>query len=94
MQDLKVSVIEILGKPGANRDVSISPTLEGVHVDLARLDPEPVVGDLTLESVIEGVLVTGSLYTVGAARAGLAAAAMLVGRDVDRMDFAACNRAA
>lgn len=61
MQDLKVSVIEILGKPGAKRDVSISPSLEGVHVELARLDPEPIMGDLSLESVVEGVLVTGSL---------------------------------
>jgi uncharacterized protein len=61
VQDLKISVVEILGKPGANRDVSIAPTLEGVQVDLARLDPEPVVGDLSLESVVEGVLVTGSL---------------------------------
>lgn len=62
MQDLKVSIIEILGKPGASRDVSISRSLEGVHVDLARLDPSPVEGDLRLESVVEGVLVTGSLH--------------------------------
>lgn len=61
MQDLKISVVEILGKPGANREVSISPSLVGVRVDLARLDPEPVAGDLTLESVVEGVLVTGSV---------------------------------
>jgi uncharacterized protein len=61
VQDLKVSVVEILGKPGANRDVSVSPSLEGVRVDLASLEPAPVRGDLTLESVVEGVLVTGSL---------------------------------
>ena len=61
MQDLKVSVVEILGTPGANRDVSVSRSLDGVRVDLAHLDPAPVVGDLTLESVVEGVLVTGSL---------------------------------
>ena len=61
MQDLKVSVSEILGRPGANRDVSLSRTLEGVRVDLAELKPKPVAGDMTLESVIEGVLVTGSL---------------------------------
>lgn len=61
MQDLKISVTEILGRPGAGRDVSLSRVLEGVKVDLAELKPEPVTGEITLESVIEGVLVTGSL---------------------------------
>ncbi len=59
MQDLKVSVVEILGRPGANRRVSIEKPLEGVGVDLASLEAAPIAAELTLESVVEGVLVTG-----------------------------------
>ena len=59
MEDLKVSVAEILGRPGANRHISITRAIPEVHVDLARLTPEPVRGDLLIESVVEGVLVTG-----------------------------------
>lgn len=59
MQDLKVSVVEILGRPGANRHVSITKPLEGVRVDLAHLEPAPIAAELRLESVVEGVLVTG-----------------------------------
>ncbi len=59
MQDLKVSVVEILGSPGANRHISITKPLEGVRVDLAQLDPAPIAAELTIESVVEGVLVTG-----------------------------------
>ncbi len=59
MQDLKVSVVEILGRPGTNRHISITKPLEGVRVDLAQLDPAPIAAELTIESVVEGVLVTG-----------------------------------
>lgn len=59
MQDLKVSVVEILGRPGANRHVSIMKPLEGVAVGLAQLEDAPIAAELTLESVVEGVLITG-----------------------------------
>ena len=59
MQDLKVSVVEILGRPGANRQVSIVKPLEGVRLGLAELERRPIAAELTLESVVEGVLVTG-----------------------------------
>ena len=59
MQDLKVSVVEILGKPGANRRISMARRIEGVHVGLARLTTAPVRAELLVESVVEGVLVTG-----------------------------------
>jgi uncharacterized protein len=57
--DLKVSVAEILGRPGEYRDVRVSSELEGVSTALARLDPPEVRGDLRAESVVEGILVTG-----------------------------------
>lgn len=61
MQDLKVSVAEILGRPAATRHVRLREPLGEVQVDLARLNEEPVDAELTLESVVEGVLVTGSV---------------------------------
>lgn len=57
--DLKVSVAEILGRPGEYRDVRVASELEGVETALARLDPHEVRGDLRAESVVEGILVTG-----------------------------------
>jgi len=59
VQGFKVSVAEILGHPGAYRDVSVRSPLAGVETALARLDDEPVEARLRLESVVEGVLVTG-----------------------------------
>lgn len=59
MQDLKVSVVEILGRPGANRHISIAKPLEGVAVGLAQLEEQPIAAELMLESVVEGILVTG-----------------------------------
>jgi uncharacterized protein len=59
VQDLIVSVAELLGRPGAYRDVRLAAPLEGVAIALARLDPARVSADLRAESVVEGVLVTG-----------------------------------
>ena len=59
MQDLRVSVAEILGKPGANQHISIKKPLQGIRVGLAELEPAPIEAELMLESVVEGVLVTG-----------------------------------
>lgn len=61
MQGFKVSVAEILGHPGEHRDVRVAAPLEGVAGALARLEDEPVAGELRLESVVEGILVTGSV---------------------------------
>ncbi len=59
MGDLKVSVAEILGRPGEYRPVRVDSSLEGIHTALAHLEPERVRGDLKAESVVEGILVTG-----------------------------------
>jgi uncharacterized protein len=64
--DLKVSVAEILGRPGEYRPVRVDSELDGIAIALARLDPPRVRGDLRAESVVEGILVTGR---VGAATA-------------------------
>jgi uncharacterized protein len=64
VQQFSVPVAELLGQPGAYRDVNLHAPLEGVAVDLARLGSEPVTGALRAQSVIEGILVTGQIEGV------------------------------
>ncbi len=60
MHDLTVSVAELLGRPGEYRDISINKRLPGVATTLARLaDDQELEADLRIESVVEGILVTG-----------------------------------
>ena len=59
MRDFTASVAEILGKPGHLREIKVDRPLSGVRTELARLDGLPLTGDLRLESVVEGILVTG-----------------------------------
>jgi uncharacterized protein len=61
VRETTISVAEILGRPGEYRDVPVAHQLEGVEVALAHLDTRPLRGSLRLESVVEGVLVTGSV---------------------------------
>lgn len=61
MQGLSLSVADLLGRPGEYRDFTISSVLTGVSNPLARVASRPVGGDLRAESVVEGILVTGSL---------------------------------
>lgn len=59
MQNFRVSVAEILGKPGTYRDMTVRETLPEVGNALARLTGDPIEARLRAESVVEGVLVTG-----------------------------------
>ena len=59
MPQLKVSVTEILNRPGEYRDLDLRPAFEDVHTELARLDTDPLETRLKAESVVEGVLVSG-----------------------------------
>jgi DUF177 domain-containing protein len=55
-----IDVRELVGHPGASRQVAVEGTLDGLAGALARVaDDEPVHADLLLESVIEGILVSG-----------------------------------
>jgi uncharacterized protein len=64
VQELRISVAEILGRPGASRQITVSEPLEGVQVSLARLDAgAKVAAGLRLESVVEGILATGRAST-------------------------------
>ncbi len=60
MHELSISVAEILGQPGAYRDLHISKPLPGVRTPLARVQND-LDAYLRAESVVEGVLVTGEV---------------------------------
>lgn len=65
MHGLNLSVADLLGRPGEYRDFTISSVLSDVGNALARLQEEPVAGDLRAESVVEGILVTGRVHGTG-----------------------------
>jgi uncharacterized protein len=57
-----IDVRDLLDEPGASRRVRRDATFEGMATELARVDAEnPVVIDMLLESVVEGILVSGTL---------------------------------
>jgi uncharacterized protein len=64
VQDLTVSVADILGAPGRYRDIAFDADLPEVHNALARVGERPVSARLRAESVVEGVLVSGRVDTV------------------------------
>jgi uncharacterized protein len=61
VQESTITVAEILGRPGEYRDVTLDAPLSGVATALSHVDHEPVHAELRLESVVEGVLVTGKV---------------------------------
>lgn len=61
MSGLTISVADILGQPGAYRDLHLDAQVPGVTTALARLAPDPAHADLRAESVVEGILVSGTL---------------------------------
>lgn len=64
-----IDVRDLLGKPGASRTVGIRGTVEDLGTELAMLRTDvPVTGELLLESVVEGILVSGRLHGVLALR--------------------------
>jgi uncharacterized protein len=57
-----IDVRDLVGRPGASRVASIQGTVEGLGTELATVPEDaPVAGELLLESVLEGVLASGSL---------------------------------
>jgi uncharacterized protein len=57
-----VDVRDLSGHPGSSREQHVAGTIEGLGTELARLrDDVPVEGDLLLEALVEGILVTATL---------------------------------
>lgn len=61
MQGLNLPVADLLGRPGEYRDFTITPVLTEVRNALARLATKPIAADLRAESVVEGILITGTV---------------------------------
>jgi uncharacterized protein len=61
VQELRVSVAEILGYPGEYRDIRLDRPISGVRTALARVTEAPVHAELRAESVVEGILMTGTV---------------------------------
>jgi uncharacterized protein len=59
---IEVDVRELLAQPGASRDHRLEEPVDAIRLELARVPEGAAVrGDLLLESVVEGVLVSGPL---------------------------------
>ena len=57
-----IDVRDLMEHPGSSREVRMLGTLEGLGTELAGVAPdEPIEGDLLVESVVEGVLVSGRI---------------------------------
>ena len=57
-----IDVRDLVGQPGLSRTVPLEGTVEELATEVAALTPgEPVRGDVLLESVVEGVLASGTL---------------------------------
>lgn len=57
-----IDVRELVGQPGSSRPEHLRGTLDGVGTELARVREDDVIeGDLLLESLVEGILVSGTI---------------------------------
>ena len=57
-----IDVRDLLRQPGTSREVHLRGAPEDLGTELARVEPdEPPEADLLLESVVEGILVSGTL---------------------------------
>ncbi len=64
-----VDVRDLIGHPGLSRTAHLRGSIEGLGSEVATLKTdEPVEGDVLLESVVEGILASGTLTSTLALR--------------------------
>jgi uncharacterized protein len=67
-----IDVRDLLEHPGSSKAVRIHETVRGLHTEMADVaEDQPLGGDLLLESVVEGILVSGNVagrFTMRCAR--------------------------
>lgn len=57
-----IDVRELLGQPGSSRVEHVAAPIEGLRTELVQVREDvPVEGDLQLESLVEGIMVSGTL---------------------------------
>ena len=64
-----LDVRDLLGRPGSSREIHLAEPIEGLATELAEVPTaRPVRADLLLESVVEGILVSGPVRAEAALR--------------------------
>lgn len=61
MHEFKVSIADVIDRPGSYRDITVTAPLPGVGVALARLSESPVAVTVRAESLVDGILIDGSV---------------------------------
>jgi uncharacterized protein len=57
-----IDVRDLIDKPGTSKKVHVDESIEGLHTELAEVPEDlPLEGDLSVESVVDGVYVTGTV---------------------------------
>ena len=65
-----LDVRDLMGHPGTSRVAAMTGTVEGLKTEVASVpDDAPVQGELLLESIVEGILVSGRVAGTGTCRA-------------------------
>lgn len=60
-----LDVRDLMGSPGAQRAVHLAEAVDGLSTELARVPSDrPIDADLLLQSVVEGILISGRLSGV------------------------------
>ena len=57
-----IDVRDLVGQPGSSKHHAVADPVDGLGTELARVrDDVPVQGDLLLEALVEGILVSGRM---------------------------------
>jgi uncharacterized protein len=60
-----IDVRDLVGHPGMSKTQSLTGTVEALGTELARVPEDlPIEGDLLLESIVEGILVSGAVQGI------------------------------
>jgi uncharacterized protein len=60
---IEIDVRDLVDHPGTSRAVHVDEPVEGLGLELAEVPEDaPIEADLLLESVVEGILVTGPIH--------------------------------
>ena len=80
----QIDVRDLLEHPGSSRTVRVDEAVPGLHTELAEVPGDAhLAGELTLESIVEGIYVTGSVAGRMAVRCARCLSELEQGFDVE-----------